>query len=189
MVISFTGAGSTGKSTLLKLCKEEFGEKFSYVEEVTRLVKRQYNVTINEDADNTTQLLIMNQHIINSIEYPDDVIMDRCCIDGFIYTTWLHLHNKVDGWVASYATNVANMLMKKLDIVFFCRADFDLVNDGERSSNEQFRDEIEQMMSDVLIHAADDLNIKDKVVILSGSVEDRMQTIKQTINKLCQTIN
>jgi len=181
MIISFTGAQSTGKSTLLKLCKEEFGEKFSYVEEVTRLVKRQHNVPINEDAGNITQLLIMNQHIANSIKYTENVIMDRCCIDGYVYTEWLLFQNKVNYWVAEYAARIADMLMKKLDIVFYCQADFALVEDGERSSNEKFRDEIEQRMNNILVNATIE-PLQGKVVILTGSVEERMQTIKQTIN-------
>jgi len=181
MIISFTGAQSTGKSTLLKLCKEEFGEKFSYVDEVTRLVKRQHNVPINEDAGNITQLLIMNQHIANSIKYTENVIMDRCCIDGYVYTEWLLFQNKVDYWVAEYAARIADMLMKKLDIIFYCQADFALVEDGERSSNEKFRDEIEQKMNNILVHATIK-PLQGKVVVLTGSVEERMQTIKQTIN-------
>jgi nicotinamide riboside kinase len=71
--------------------------------------------------------------------------------------------------------------MKKLDIVFYCQADFDLVEDGERSSNEKFRDEIEQNMNKILVNATIE-PLQGKVVILTGSVEERMQTIKQTIN-------
>lgn len=181
MVISFTGTGSTGKSTLLKLCKEHYGDRFKYVEEVTRLVKREHGVTINENADNITQLLIMNQHILNSL-IQGDVLMDRCCIDGYVYTTWLWQHNKVDAWVAEYACSVAEMLLKKVDIIFHCVADFKLVKDGERSDNETFRDEIEHLMNSVLHHA----RIKDihgKVVTLAGSVEERMEKIKQTIEQ------
>lgn len=181
MIISFTGAQSTGKSTLLQLCMQEFGDRFSYVEEVTRLVKRQHNVPINEDAGNITQLLIMNQHIANSIKYTENVIMDRCCIDGYVYTEWLVDQNKVDHWVAEYAAEITDMLMNKLDIVFFCQADFALVEDGERSSNEKFRDEIEQKMNNILVHVPPE-PLQGKVVVLTGSVEERMQTIKQTIN-------
>ena len=35
MIYSFTGAQSTGKTTLLKLCKERH-KNFKYVDEVTR---------------------------------------------------------------------------------------------------------------------------------------------------------
>lgn len=181
MVISFTGTGSTGKSTLLKLCKEHYGDRFKYVEEVTRLVKREHGVTINENADNITQLLIMNQHILNSL-IQGDVLMDRCCIDGYIYTEWLNRNGKVDDWVADYACNVARMLVQKVDIIFHCVADFELVKDGERSDDETFRDQIEHMMNTMLYH----LELKDihgKVVTLAGSVEERMEKIKQTIEQ------
>lgn len=182
MVISFTGTGSTGKSTLLKLCKEVYGDRFHYVDEVTRVVKREHDVVINEDADNVTQLLIMNQHIVNSLIKSKDVLMDRCCIDGMIYTTWLYTHNKVDEWVADYASNVADMLLKKVDIIFHCVADFKLVKDGERSDSESFRDEIEQMMNSVLYHHKID-GIEGKVVTLAGSIDERMQRIKKTLEE------
>lgn len=181
MVISFTGTGSTGKSTLLKLCKDHYGDRFKYVEEVTRLVKREHGVTINENADNITQLLIMNQHIINSM-IEGDVLMDRCCIDGYVYTTWLWQHGKIDEWVLEYASNVATMLLKKVDIIFHCVADFELVKDGERSDNETFRDEIELLMNAIL-YRSPVCDIKSKVVTLAGSVEERMEKIKQTIEQ------
>lgn len=180
MVISFTGTGSTGKSTLLKLCKEYYSNKFYYVDEVTRLVKREFGVTINEDAGNITQLLIMNQHILNSLIESEHVLMDRCCIDGLIYTEWLYNKGKVDKWVAEYARNVATMLLQKIDIIFHCVADFELVKDGERSDNEIFRDEIEHMMNSILYHKKIE-GIHSKIITLAGSVEDRMKKIKQTI--------
>lgn len=179
MVISFTGAQSTGKSTLLNRCKEEFGDKFSYVEEVTRLVKRQYNVPINEGGTDITQCLIMNQHIINSIQYPKDVIMDRCVVDGTVYTTYLALKGKVSHWVAEYASKVANELISKIDIIFLCTAEFDVVDDGVRSIDTAFRNEIAALMDSCISMCVPTY----KVVRLTGSVEDRMNTIKTTISK------
>ncbi len=181
MVISFTGTGSTGKSTLLKLCMEHYGDRFKYVEEVTRLVKREHNVPINEDVGNITQLLIMNQHILNSM-IQGEVLMDRCCIDGYVYTAWLFRNNKVDDWVLDYAAGVAGMLLKKVDIIFHCVADFELVKDGERSDNSSFRDEIELLMNAVLYHSPTK-DTKNKVVTLAGSIEERMEKIKQTIEQ------
>lgn len=177
MVISFTGTGSCGKSTLLQRCKEEFGDRFSYVEEVTRQVKRDYKVPINEQGSNITQILIMNQHVINAIQNPENVIMDRCCIDGIVYTAWLSAQGKVDQWVEDYAANVCEMLIDKLDIIFYCSADFPLVDDGERSANNKFRDDINFLIDNFLR----DRNLLSKVVKLSGSVEQRMEVIKQTI--------
>ena len=38
---------------------------FEFIPEVTRLVKREYEVPINEDGDDMTQMLIMTEHIRN----------------------------------------------------------------------------------------------------------------------------
>ena len=49
MIISFTGAQSTGKTTLLNLIRDK-NYDFNYVDEVTRRIKREYNLPINESA-------------------------------------------------------------------------------------------------------------------------------------------
>jgi hypothetical protein len=178
MVISFTGAGSTGKSSLLKLCKQEFGDNFTYVEEVTRLVKRQYNVPINEQAGDMTQLLILNQHLTNSF-IKGDVIMDRCIVDGLIYTHWLYKHGKVSTWVHDYAWRLVSLLINKVDIFFYCSADFDLVDDGERSTSTDFRNDIAQQIDSYLNNYCK----PEQIVKLSGSIEQRMHTIKETLKQ------
>ena len=66
MIFSFTGAQSTGKTTLLKELVEKNGSyPFEFVPEVTRLVMRDYGVAINEGGDDMTQMLIMTEHIRN----------------------------------------------------------------------------------------------------------------------------
>ena len=60
MICSFTGAQSTGKTTLLKALYEKNGSyPFEFVPEVTRLVSREYNMPINESGGDLTQMLIM----------------------------------------------------------------------------------------------------------------------------------
>jgi len=55
MVISFTGAQSTGKSTLLtKMQTDERFRKFNFVPEITRSLKKKYKLDINEDGDEFT---------------------------------------------------------------------------------------------------------------------------------------
>ena len=105
MKIAFTGAQSTGKTTLLQAVKsnEEFRYKYEFIDEITRrMVKK--GLKINEAGGNTTQLLIMNEHIKNLLY--QNVIMDRCVLDGVVYTDWLHWEGKVQTWVWEYAKNV-----------------------------------------------------------------------------------
>ena len=66
MIVSFTGAQSTGKSTMLDMCRHNpVFRKFHCVPEVTRKVKREQNLDINEEGDNVTQLFILKEHLHN----------------------------------------------------------------------------------------------------------------------------
>ena len=88
MIYSFTGAQSTGKTTLLKLCKERH-KNFRYVDEVTRKIKSGGN-EINNTANNydQTQLLICEDHLRN-IRLEGNYLLDRCIVDGYVYTRYL----------------------------------------------------------------------------------------------------
>jgi len=93
MIFSFTGAQSTGKTTLLKKLVQKNGSyPFEFVPEVTRLVMRDYGVAINEGGDDITQMLIMTEHIRNVYGGRADrlvrsihQIYDRCALDGIVY--------------------------------------------------------------------------------------------------------
>ena len=55
MVVSFTGAQSTGKSTLFNLLKSsDRFRKFNFVCELTRTLKEDYNLNINEEGNDIT---------------------------------------------------------------------------------------------------------------------------------------
>ena len=112
MVISFTGAQSTGKSTLLnKLEVEDRFRKFNFVPEITRSLKKKYNLDINEDGNEFTQLITVNSHLYNYLDYKGkDVILDRCILDGLVYTTYQYHTKKVSKEIYNYS----EYLFKKL---------------------------------------------------------------------------
>ena len=181
MIISFTGAQSTGKSTLLNKCKEEFGDKFEYFPEITRQLRHTCKVNINEKGDNLTQFLIIAKHIENTLiaqaaEKPS--IFDRCILDGLVYTMYLHFEkNQVDELTLGLAIKVFNEYIRKVDVIFYTDPkDVPLVKDGERSVDIMFRDKIVNFFE----WAIQEYKI-DNVVKLSGSVEQRMKTIKETL--------
>jgi len=183
MIISFTGAQSTGKTTLLNACKDVYKDDFNFIDEVTRLVKRNYNVPINEDGTDITQLFIINTHIENAFKIydkPKGVILDRCIVDGLVYTGYLALEGKVSKWVFKYAKNVFNLLLPKIDKIFYTHpGDVELVADGERSVDLEFRRRIIDLFE--LVFEMYDERLKNKVVILKGTVEERMEQIKMNL--------
>ena len=182
MIISFTGAQSTGKTTLLNKCKELVSDRYDFIDEVTRLVQREHNVPINELGSNLTQILIINKHVENSLYVTEKqgVIMDRCILDGLCYTAYLHLEGHVSKWVFDYAKNVYKELIGKLDCIFYTDpSDVKLVDDGVRSIDSDFRLKVIDAFEFVMLHDSDIL--EKKVIRLKGTVEERMEQIKMVI--------
>ena len=185
MICSFTGAQSTGKTTLLKKLHAENGDyPFTFIPEVTRLVAREYDMTINEGGGDLTQMLIMTEHVRNVYRNKADhlirgvhQIFDRCALDGIVYSLWLLDNNKISKRCYDACDLIYEELKDKYDIIFYTSPDdVKLVNDGERSVDVKFRNDIINTFNIFL-----DRGYDGKVVVLKGSVEERLKTIKSTL--------
>ena len=178
MVISFTGAQSTGKSTLLtKMQTDERFRKFNFVPEITRSLKKKYKLDINEDGDEFTQLLTVNSHLYNYLDFKDkDVVLDRCILDGLIYTMYQYQKKKIPIEMYHYTEYLFKKLIGNVDIILYTEPDIPLVDDGERSANKEFRDIIINLFEEAINH------FDIKVIRLSGSVENRMKTIYNIVD-------
>lgn len=186
MIVSFTGAQSSGKTTLLKHLHSTLLngllDTYNFVPEVTRLVSRKYGVDINEEGDDITQYLIVSEHIKNYLKYKNkNAVLDRCIIDGYVYTTYLYNIGKVSLEQLEVTKQICYKLLEKgyLDIVFYTCPDLPLEDDGIRSIDTNFRDQIVSLFDQSLNEFKNKFNIN--VVNLSGTVEKRIETIYNTI--------
>ena len=188
MICSFTGAQSTGKTTLLKKLYAENGDyPFSFIPEVTRLVSREYNMPINERGDDLTQMLIMTEHVRNIYKNRADhlirgvhQIFDRCALDGIVYSLWLLEEGKISRPCYDACDLIWKNLKDKYDIIFYTSPDdVKLVDDGERSADERFRNDIINIFNIFLERE----NFDCEIVTLKGSVEDRLKTVRTTLAK------
>tara|TARA_R110001632_G_scaffold90736_1_gene194745 strand:+ start:1200 stop:1781 length:582 start_codon:yes stop_codon:yes gene_type:complete len=183
MIISFTGAQSTGKTTLLNNIRSLNPFYIEYVAEVTRRIKREFNLPINESGGDLTQTMIMSDHIANVYQKYncDNVILDRCALDGIVYTQWLYNKGKVSKEVLQWAKKIYNTLIGEYDVIFVTSpADVPLVDDGERSIDKKFREEI----IDIFDMYIDDMKIYsegENVFAVKGTVEERMKYIKNIL--------
>jgi len=189
MIFSFTGAQCTGKTTLLKhLYKENGDYPFVFIPEVTRLIRREYNMPINESGDDLTQMLIMTEHIRNVFRDRADHIVrgihqifDRCALDGIVYSEWLLNEGKISRSCYEGCELIWKKLKNRYDVIFYTNPeDVKLVDDGERSVDKRFRDQI----IDIFNMYLDRKDFEAEVVELKGSVKDRLKTIKSTLDKL-----
>jgi GTPase SAR1 family protein len=144
MKIGITGAQSVGKTTLLNaLRSEKLFKDYVICDEVTRRVKS-YGLPINEEGTDITQRLIMNEHIVNVFMY-GNMLTDRTALDGLVYSAYLYNKNQISANTLKYVREVFNKVWHSYDYVFYIEPEFEIVDDGVRSINKQFRDEIAEL--------------------------------------------
>ncbi len=196
MIITFTGPQCSGKTTLLKEIQQTYGDTFLYVEEVTRLVKREFNVSINEEgANDKVQTLILNKEFENLfIDWKTrgykGIIQDRCLLDGMIFTEYFCEQDRKKRPYQRDNFGISKLIgcqywqgnSTKYDIIFYPDPhDVKLVDDGERSTNMEFRDAIIAKYERYWdIHK---WKHEKQLVILKGTVEERMNQIKLILNE------
>lgn len=170
MRIGITGAQSVGKTTLLNaLRSEKFFKDFIICDEVTRRVKS-YGLPINEEGTDTTQKLIMNEHIFNVFMF-NDMLTDRTALDGLVYSTYLYKQNQISISTMKYVRQVFDKVWPEYDHVFYIEPEFDIVDDGVRSTNLSFRNEIADLFETTIE--------KEKLTMhrVKGSVRNRVNSI------------
>jgi len=185
MNITFTGPQCSGKTTLLKLMRSSGGifDKFFYIDEVTRRIRDECNVSINEEgANDITQLLIINEELKNLFncgsmgDWCKGTVHDRCLLDGLVYTEYFYDKKLVCEAVYTQALQYWHRFYKKYDIIFYPNPhDVELQDDGERSTDIEFRNAIINKYENYYL---DQFQWKEKIVILKGTVEERMEQIK-----------
>lgn len=175
MKIGICGAQSTGKTTLLNsLHEREELNGYEYCVESTREIQR-LGLNINEKGDDITQKMIMQHHVFNLSMY-DDMIADRTVYDCMVYTDYLYHRNQVSEEMYQLIVKIFERFHTSYDIIFYIKPEFDIVEDGVRSDNRSFRDEIDYRFQQLLRDVP-----PNKIFILSGTVDERVQ---QLLSKL-----
>ena len=182
MRIAITGAQSTGKSTLLRYLKQDEDLKgFEFIDELTRKIAAK-GININEEGSNMSQIFTVTIHAENIVK--DHFISDRCALDGLVYTKWLFDQGKVDKWILDYAVGVAKEVIPRYDYIFYLPAEIPIEDDGVRSANIKFRDEIVALFE----MYAKELDVK--LIELTGAVKDRAKIFKRVLEpKLYSTVD
>lgn len=184
MRIAFTGVQCTGKTTLINALKaDSLFEGFTVIKESIRSLKDK-GYHINEDGNDDTQIAVMNAHIMNLI--PNETLIDRCAIDGLCYGQYSFNHNKISIDTLNFCRVVWELTRDYYDFIFYLRPEFDMVEDGTRSTNKEFRDEVLNIF-DKYIAESYNRNVdyygknNNNIYMISGTVEQRVQQVKQAL--------
>lgn len=171
--ISISGSHSTGKSTVIEALKnnKSISKRFTFVQEVLRSIKKS-GFKINELGNDNTQMLVMARFL----EYAtmDNVILDRCALDGLVYSAYLYEKSQIRKNTLRIAESIFENV--KYDIMFYIAPEFDIVPDGVRSVNLEFRDRIAELFEEYMEA------YKIEPIRLTGTVDERVSQFIDTIN-------
>ena len=170
--ICITGPQSQGKSTLLSDLKEHPQFKdFQFYGNITRGLKEQ-GYGINEDGDTITQYMVVAKHIEHAYK-KGKCVLDRCIIDGIVYSLHLCNCNKVYEEFIHGLYPIYPLILNKYDYIFYTGHEIPLVDDGTRSIDVDFFNNICKLFDT----AIDKFPHKDKIIKLTGNREDRVKQV------------
>lgn len=166
--VALVGASSVGKTTVYELLKKELPE-FDFVNESTRTVGS-YGFPINEAGTSETQLAISSFHL-EALLSPKDVILDRCYLDLLVYTSNM---DKVSESVYTYILDTWMRVMNQYTHFIYFPIEFTSVDDGVRSTNEEWRAKIDNQFKSSLEAIK---NLGGDYLTVTGSPKQRVEQI------------
>ena len=181
MKICISGAHSTGKTTLVNALKEHgVFKSFQFKTGLTRDLQKT-GLNINEAGDDVTQLFVMSKHYEYS-KIEGDVVLDRCALDGFAYSSIILKEYNDRSFLDALGT-IGRKCFDRYDHIFYVRPELKLVDDGVRTVDPVFYENIKQSFN-YWLNAIKTFKNPVPVTEVYGSVEQRVNQILTTLN-LC----
>lgn len=150
MKIAISGTSCTGKTTYIK----DFLKKWPMYATSTstyREILKEKKLSHSSEGTEESQRIILNYLVDQAIESckKDHIILDRCVLDNFVYTTWLFLNEKVSEKFLEETRTLTRETLKLYDIIFFIPltkvAPIEFVEDSLRDPNPVYREEIDNI--------------------------------------------
>lgn len=177
MRIGFCGAQGTGKSSLVEkmLELEQFKNHTQYTN--TQRTLHGYlgeKFPHSSKTNDISQISITSSFVLQLLQHKD-IICDRSLLDNFMYSELSeHVKN------AEVIEDTFNKALELYDVIFYTPYEFDVVDDGFRDSDKTY---VKQCDDTIKKYIKKYKNVV-KVVTVSGSIEERMSIIMNTIKEI-----
>ena len=167
--IALVGASSTGKTTVYELLKNKL-PKYEFINESTRTVGS-YGFPINEAGTSETQLAISSFHLEALIK-PYNLVLDRCYMDLIVYSKYM---DKLSLEAYNYIFETWKRVKDEYTHYVYFPIEFDSVDDGVRSVNEDWRRQVDAEFQQQL------KLVREPYLIVTGSPMERLNQILEFI--------
>lgn len=168
--VALVGASSTGKTTVYELLKNRL-PKWEFINESTRTVAS-YGFPINEQGTSETQLAISSFHL-EALLRPGNMILDRCYMDLVVYSS---LMPNCSEEVFNFIDATWNRIKSEYTHYVYFPIEFDSVDDGVRSIDEKWRQDVDKEFYQNL------KDLKRDYLTVTGSPMQRVDQILKFIN-------
>jgi len=173
MKIAISGGASQGKSTLVNLLRDELLFKdYNFETNLTRDLSKQ-GIPINENGTALTQLHVMLKHYERLVVGGDNVMLDRCALDGLAYS--IYFFKSIEKQIQSVLVLLFENMITQYDYIFYIEPELTLVDDGQRSIDRDFFTEVNKNFESVIS------TYKVPVIRVRGTIEERINFIKCTL--------
>lgn len=142
--VALIGASSTGKTTVYELLKNKL-PKYEFINESTRTVAS-YGFPINESGTSETQLAISSFHL-EALLKPGNILLDRCYMDLLVYSRFM---DKLSVEAYNYIEATWNRIKGEYTHYVYFPIEFESVDDGVRSINEEWRRKVDSSFQEEL---------------------------------------
>jgi nicotinamide riboside kinase len=174
MKIGFTGTMSVGKTTLVNALRElpEFSEYYFATERSKYL--RDLGIPLNTDSTIKGQFIFLAERASELLR--PRVITDRTVIDVMAFT---RLAESIPYYIGDEINQAATHLIGEYDYIFYISPNgVEIEDNGVRTTDADYRENVDKEIKNLLTKYG---HKNQRIVKLSGSVEERVQKVKQTL--------
>lgn len=178
MKVGFFGAQGTGKSTIFDIIKTEY--PFNTLTDMMSISGKLTSdgIKISEGGSQDLQLMMYGRYKYNLYAH-ENLLSDRtplCPLAYTLYNFW-NGYTKFDPKFITFLCDETKEMINQYDYLFWTRPEFEIVDNGIRSVDKAFQTEIDMLYEDILVK----FKMKDRVHLLTGTVENRLNIIKKVI--------
>ena len=172
-----SGVQCSGKTTLLQVLQKNH-KNWKFKESASNIVSQKLKVNQEGDFVSQKEIMLLQLKNLSKIDITKTYIYDRGLLDSFSYATWLFRKRKLTMEQFKFCERIFQKNISSYDIIGYCEPLPLEKGKQNRSTDEQYRKEIEEIFLSIINNNKE---IKDKTIFLKGNVLTRVVILEDKV--------